>query len=266
MHSEEIQYLTELWADCLLLAGRELVSVVGAGGKTSLIDDLAGELVLSGQRVITTTTTKIFSPAQGRVRLTGAPDQWPGQVSALVMPGERITFAASETPMGNGAKLAGLTPEAVDRMWLDGAAEYILVEADGSRNKPVKAPREHEPVIPAQSTVVIGLIGLSCLGRPVDGPSVFAAPELIALSGAEPGRLIDAALLADLICHENGLFKNAPAQAQRVVVLNQADDEAIRQAAGELLAELGRRRLGLRVVAASIRSGRRDIFDLAGED
>ncbi|MCK7504559.1 MAG: hypothetical protein MZV70_11045 [Desulfobacterales bacterium] len=54
--------------DALLLHGGGVVSLVGAGGKTSLMYRLARELAGTGQAVLTTTTTRIYPPAGGPVR------------------------------------------------------------------------------------------------------------------------------------------------------------------------------------------------------
>lgn len=39
------------------------------------------------------------------------------------------------------------------------------MEADGSRRRPLKVPAVHEPVIPSFADVVVGVIGLDCIGK-----------------------------------------------------------------------------------------------------
>ena len=46
----------------LMLGDGGVISLVGAGGKTSLMFKLAHELSKTGEPVLTTTTTKIFEP------------------------------------------------------------------------------------------------------------------------------------------------------------------------------------------------------------
>ena len=46
-------------------------------------------------------------------------------------------------------------------------ADYVLVEADGSRGLPLKAHLSHEPVLPQEAGQVIAVLGLTGLGRPI---------------------------------------------------------------------------------------------------
>ena len=264
MHPQNLQYLSEPLAVCLGLAGRELVSLVGAGGKTSLMFQLAQELSLAGQRVITTTTTHIWQPDEEEVLIEAGPERLLQRLGSGLVPGERICLAADQKEEDGRLKLVGLSPEAVGRLWDEGAAEYILVEADGARGLPLKAPRDHEPVIPDQATVVVGLVGLSALGRPLDEEHVFAARRLAGLTGARPGQRVDPQVAAQLIGHPAGLFKGTPSQASRVLFLNQSDLPNAREEGLALIQILGRQAVGLRVVMASLMTGQREIFDLSG--
>ncbi len=45
------------------LPAKPLISIVGAGGKTTTMYTLAAELAAQGKRVVTTTTTNIYIPA-----------------------------------------------------------------------------------------------------------------------------------------------------------------------------------------------------------
>ena len=57
--------------------------------------------------------------------------------------------------------------------------QWIIVEADGAKRRPLKAPGRYEPVIPACSHIVIGVVGLNGLGKPLDKKYVFR-PEIFA--------------------------------------------------------------------------------------
>ena len=46
-------------------------------------------------------------------------------------------------------------------------ADLTLIEADGARHLPCKAPAEHEPALLSSSDLVIGVTGLSALGQPL---------------------------------------------------------------------------------------------------
>ncbi len=206
-----------------------VIALVGAGGKTSALFGLCGELApLSPTGALMTTTTHLFDPrrepgrgfdqlvldpaladAQGRPwRPTAAPGR-----------GRRILLAAEEEPALG--KLRGIHPARIaqlSRIWAT-----IIVEADGAKRLPVKAPAAHEPVLPPTAGLVLGLIGLGCLGRPMDAATVHR-PELFgAVTGCAPGAAIELRHLAALARSPQGLFKDVPPGVRRVLVLNQAD-------------------------------------------
>jgi len=204
-----------------------VIAIVGGGGKTSALFTLAAEL---GPEVLLTTTTHIADPRlePGRVfdamflepalaapPLPGAPRPWAQGAG----PCGRVVLAAEDGP-GSG-KLQGLHPAWVDdlaRTW-----PFIVVEADGSRHRPVKAPAPHEPVLPNATTLVLGVIGLDCLDQPMDARVVHRPERFGPVTGCAPGAPIRLEHLAALCRAPEGLFKGAPAGARRVLLLNKAD-------------------------------------------
>ncbi len=108
-------------------------------------------------------------------------------------------------------------------MFRRGAAEWILVEADGAARLPVKAPAAHEPVIPSLTTTAVAVVGLRCIGSPLSEENAFRLEEICAITGLKRGDVITPAAVAALACHPLGMFKNVPAAARRFLFGNQAD-------------------------------------------
>jgi len=221
-------------AECLLplLARPEsgaVIALVGAGGKTSALFGLAQELGGGPTGVLITTTTHIYDPrreqGRGYDRLALAPalleppgSAWdPGPDGPA--PGRRLVLAARELP--ETGKLQGIHPLRVAELRRHWA--FVLVEADGAKRRPVKAPAAHEPVLPPAADLVLGVIGLDCLGRPMDEGCVHRPEHFGAVTGCAPGAPIGLAHLAALSRAPGGLFKGVPASARRVLLLNQAD-------------------------------------------
>jgi probable selenium-dependent hydroxylase accessory protein YqeC len=205
--------------------GPRVVSLVGGGGKTSAMFALGRHFAKGGARVLAATTTRILDPE----RASGREGRGFGKRLVMEDPAssagrELLRSASSPLVLGSrseGGKLLGVAPEDIDA--LADLFDLILVEADGSRGLPIKAPASHEPVLPGSSALVIGVIGLDALGRPMDGRTVHR-PELFGpLVGCAPGELITAAHLARLVASSEGLFKGAPEGSLRVVLLNKAD-------------------------------------------
>lgn len=126
-----------------------ITALIGGGGKTSTMYALAEELRTRGS-VIVCTSTHILKPPQY--------PYLPVLINRL-NPGEAVSTGVSE-----GAKLTA-PQQSFDE--LRQLADYILVEADGSRQLPLKAHAPHEPVIPVGTETVLVLIGIDGLNRPI---------------------------------------------------------------------------------------------------
>jgi molybdenum cofactor cytidylyltransferase len=112
----------------------------------------------------------------------------------------------------------------------------LLIEADGSRLRPLKAPAAHEPAIPEFADLVVVVAGLSGTDKPLNGTWVHR-PEIFArLSGLIPEAEIGVDALAKVLTHPEGGLKGIPANARRVALLNQADTPDL-QAKARRLAE-----------------------------
>lgn len=202
---------------------RGLLSLVGAGGKTSLLFHLAHQLARSGKRVLTTTTTKIFvpTPDQSQTLLIDAdPAAILLQASTRLQTTNHITAAAHCIVNG---KLHGFAPEAIRAFRESGLFDWILVEADGAASRPLKAPAGHEPVIPPDTTLLVAVAGLEVIGQRLSEELVFRSALAAPLMGLAVGEIITESALARLFAHPSGCFKEAPPLARRFIFLNKAD-------------------------------------------
>lgn len=198
----------------LELARRELVSIVGAGGKSTILFALGRDLSAAGARVILTTTTRVGADQPSE------PICWSADVAdveAAFLDGLPVFVAAGRAP----GKIVGPSPEAVDRLFAQAPAEYVVVEADGAGQMAIKAPADHEPVIPSASTTVIVVASLAAIGHPIS--EVAHRPERVAgLIGAQPGDLLTLEGAAAVLLHPDGGLKGIPATARVVMVMTRA--------------------------------------------
>lgn len=114
----------------------------------------------------------------------------------------------------------------------------LLLEADGSRSIPLKAPGEHEPPIPGWVHQVLILAGLSMVGEPLSEQTVYRAARFSELSGLQAGELISITHVRDVLLHPLGGLKNIPAKADKTVIFNQADTSEDQDLAGSVACEL----------------------------
>jgi molybdenum cofactor cytidylyltransferase len=110
----------------------------------------------------------------------------------------------------------------------------LLIEADGSRMHPIKAPADHEPPIPEFVDRVVVVAGLSGLSQPLNAEWVHR-PEIFAdLVGISIGMRITPEILARVLLNPAGGQKNIPASARRIALLNQADTPELQTSARQL--------------------------------
>jgi molybdenum cofactor cytidylyltransferase len=128
-------------------------------------------------------------------------------------------------PVGEEGRTHGVDAETLQeiRKIADERNCPLLIEADGSRKRPLKAPADHEPAIPDFVDTVVVVAGLSGLGQALSAESVYRPERFAALAGVALGEGVTGAALARVLGHPAGGVKNIPAGARRVVLLNQAD-------------------------------------------
>lgn len=204
----------------------EVISIVGAGGKTTLMFALAHEIIKdAGGLVITTTTTKIYPPSESDTRyVLISPDR--DEIMDFVLKrGYRyghITIASGFIP--STGKLKGIDPELVPTLSKLATVTAVIVEADGAAKRPLKAPdTDFEPVIPVNSSLVIAVVGLDALGCVMDDQHVFRSEIAARLTGTPPGKTVSLETIALLVTHRSGIAFGAPPQARIVPLINKVD-------------------------------------------
>jgi len=210
---------------------------------------LVAELRASGLGAVAATTTRIAPPTPGEPALLCA-ENWE-ELARRLGPCPWVVVARRLLP---GDKVEGIPPDWCDRIRREGLAGALVVEADGSARKPVKAPEAWEPVVPLSSNLFVPVVGLSCVGEPLDGNQAHRPERVSAVTGVPPGARLTPEALARLLASEEGLLRGRPPRARAAAFLNQADvpggTAAGREIAGLLL---GEGRPYERVVVGSLR-------------
>ena len=209
--------------EALLLTGGGVISLVGAGGKTSLMFRLARELSDGGETVLTTTTTKIMRPDSRQspaVILSASSVELIEKSRKYLTKNYHITAAYKEKDEG---KLVGFLPEVIDEINRTSVFRWIIVEADGASRMPLKAPAEHEPVIPRSTRWVIGVAGLDAVGQPLAVPHVFRPDRYARICGIPLGDPVTESSVAHVLAAERGIMKGRPPHAAALAFLNKAD-------------------------------------------
>jgi probable selenium-dependent hydroxylase accessory protein YqeC len=173
----------------------DVVAFAGAGGKSSAILAIAAELQEVGRTVIAVPTTKMFVNEAERIGpLVTSEDADELRAKAE----EALSGGASGIVVGSGLisknRVGGVEPAVVSS--LAPLADAVLVEADGSRRRPIKGTAEYEPALPDAATLVVAVGNISAFGMPVDEEHVHR-PELFSkLTGIGAGQSITARAFA----------------------------------------------------------------------
>jgi molybdenum cofactor cytidylyltransferase len=127
-------------------------------------------------------------------------------------------------PDGKG-RVHGAPPELIDQLHESSIADVILVEADGSRSRPFKAPGVYEPVVPQSTTILVPIAGMNAIGKTLDEEHVHRAEIVAALTEQRLGDIISPAMVANVLCHPEGGAKSLPCGSRLIPILNKADSE-----------------------------------------
>jgi probable selenium-dependent hydroxylase accessory protein YqeC len=212
--------------------GPAVVTVIGSGGKTSLIWHLARYFAPKPRGVLVTTTTKMFPLAETEslpgVTVAGRFNQKTGKLEALPL------------------------EELAERI---ASYDLVLIEGDGSRNRPFKGWAEYEPIVPLFTTVTVGILPLWPIGKPVSEELIHRLPLFCALTGAAIGDALEIGHLVKGIAGE-GTDKSllTAAVGRKILFFNQIEDEPSVLQAEKLAALLPEDfRLGLHgIIAGSV--------------
>ncbi|MCP4223306.1 MAG: putative selenium-dependent hydroxylase accessory protein YqeC [Actinomycetia bacterium] len=194
------------------LGPHEHIAIVGGGGKTTILHTLGQQL--TGTVVLTCTTKMgssehrglpvVYEPTVDRVREAVAKGRGPVMVWKAI----------------DGPKAVGVRPEHCDA-WFE-VVDQIVIEADGSKQRPFKAPANYEPVVPSTTTVMVSVIGADALGR-VIADRCHRPLRVAALAGCHPFQRLSPAAAASVLLHERGARKELPAGARFCVVVTKID-------------------------------------------
>jgi probable selenium-dependent hydroxylase accessory protein YqeC len=199
---------------------REVISLVGGGGKTTLMYALGWELSSRRKGIILTTTTKILEPEPSPFFLPflsgelGEVEKW---VAENIHRYPCLLIASERLPDG---KFKGILPEWVEEIFRMDGVSIIVNEADGSAGRPLKAPREGEPVVPENTTLLVPVIGIDGLGRPLAEEWVFRSAIASSLLDLPIGSPVTEEVIARLM---NELVKCGPTGTRVVPVINKID-------------------------------------------
>ncbi len=208
----------------LALGDHGVISIIGAGGKTSLMYSLAAELAVAGKKVLTTTTTKIFMPTMKESQATivsRSVEEIVAKAKKLVDTHSHVTVGSEYWQTSN--KLNGLEPAAIEYIANADLFDFIIIEADGAARRSLKACAPHEPVVPLFSDCVVVVVGLDVLGKPLTEDSVFRSTLFSRNTGVQLQQKVTESSIVSSIVHDMSQVSVSEQGAMKIAFFNKAD-------------------------------------------
>jgi probable selenium-dependent hydroxylase accessory protein YqeC len=198
------------------IAGGDVVAFAGAGGKSGAILLVAAELVDAGLTVLAVPTTKMsLGEAEKVGPLVTSKDVSDLRLKVKAAFSEGNAGVAAGSAMISKGRVGGVAPHLVSD--LAPLADVLLVEADGSRRRPIKGTADHEPALPDASTLVVAVGNVDALGSTVDEDHVHRPAVFSELTGIGPGQSITARAFARALVE--GSLAKLPTKARSAALI-----------------------------------------------
>lgn len=195
----------------------DVVSIVGSGGKTSLLFKLAKELK-NDYKVLVSTSTRILIPSNDCydylfTNLNSFINNKPDNLFGVTVISKNINRETN--------KLIGINDEELDA--LIQYFDIILLEADGSKELPLKGWKKHEPPVLNKTTKTIGVMPANLINKTVNKEFIYGFDEFNILT--DNSEYINFEAIGKIVTNKNGIFKNS--KGRQYLFLNKADTDEL---------------------------------------
>ena len=210
----------------------DMICVMGAGGKATLMKRLLRETLDAPFPVVITSTTNLHglggaegSPPvllseAGRASLQSAARDWSGRGG--------VVWVEKKLP---GNMFRGIEARQAEALRRSGFQGVLIVKTDGARKRLIKAPGPGEPVVPGGATRCVLVLGLSAIGRRADERIVHRMERVREIAALEAGDVIEPLHLARLASHPESYPRRFPPGAKRALYLSRCvSKKALRDA------------------------------------
>ncbi len=192
------------------------IALVGAGGKTTMVNRLT-ESLRKEHKILVSSTTTFIKPS---ITSYDFIDYYYNQEYDLGAIGENGIYM-----IGRGRTqedlVMGVKKEDIE--YLSDGFDHSIIECDFSNGRPLKGFRDYEPIIPNTTDVTVGIVDIQALGLVVNSANIHNLDKFIELTGSTIGSLVTIKHLAKIIDDKNALFKNAV--GKKVLFINKVEKE-----------------------------------------
>ena len=191
--------------DTFKISKKDIITIVGAGGKTSLMYS-ASSLLRKDYKVLVTTTTHIYIPDKS--------------IYDEILQNNKNGVYVIGNHIVNNLKIKGLTFDMLDEIihYFD----IVIIEGDGSKEKSLKGWRDSEPVIYPKTTKTIGVVDISSIGLDINEENIHRVDRFLDIINDYSTNKVNIEHLEKLILNKNGLFKIY--KGEKILFINKVEN------------------------------------------
>ncbi|MGL5328243.1 MAG: selenium cofactor biosynthesis protein YqeC [Peptostreptococcaceae bacterium] len=225
----------------------EVISVVGAGGKTSFINYFT-KAHRETNKVLLTTTTKIYRPDSSQydnIKMTEL-DNKKSLMNNYKYIKNGVTVVGKFINEEN--KIIGLDFEEIEL--IKKQFDFTLIEADGSKKKKLKGWKNHEPVIHPKTHKTIGIVDITSVNMKINPKNIHNINEFIKIASVNKDSIVNIYHLKNMVLHKDGLFKNS--LGKKILFINKVEKEKYEYLAKDLINLIKKESLDIEIYYGSI--------------
>ena len=190
--------------DTFKIKDKDIITIIGAGGKTSLMYS-ASSLLRNKYKVLVTTTTHIYIPDKNTYDEIIMISDYTNKYYQSILENNKNGVYVVGNYIVNNCKIKGLTFEMLDEIIHH--FDIVIIEGDGSKEKSLKGWNDLEPVIYPKTSKVIGVLDITSIGLDINEENIHRVDRFLDIINDYSANKVTIEHLEKIVLNENGLFK-----------------------------------------------------------
>ena len=205
--------------DTFKINNKDIITIIGAGGKTSLMFS-ASSLLRNDYKVLVTTTTHIYVPDNNLYDKIIMLTHFENENYNNILQNNKNGVYVIGSHIVNNSKIKGLTFDMLDK--ITPYFDVVIIEGDGSKEKSLKGWNDNEPVIYPKTTKTIGIVDISSIGIDINEENIHRVDKFLEIINDYSNNKVNIEHLEKLILNKNGLFKFS--KGEKILFINKVED------------------------------------------
>lgn len=205
--------------DTFKVRNKDIITIIGAGGKTSLMYS-ASSLLKNKYKVLVTTTTHIYIPDKDTYDEMIILNDFSEKEYYSILENNKNGIYVIGNHIVNNSKIKGLTFDMLDK--IVSYFDIVIIEGDGSKEKSLKGWKDSEPVIYPKTTKTIGVLDISSIGLDIDEENIHRVDRFLDITNGYCANKVSIEHLEKVVLNKNGLFKIY--KGEKILFINKVEN------------------------------------------